>query len=110
MPWILAEVIVPLHKHTEGEMQCWMGKIIDGDDVLIVRRLEPVRPGSLMYTVTDKETHVFKPGVRFKPSLKPVETRSSSRHMARQTAKRYTLKADEKLSLVIDELCVVGGL
>ena len=52
-----------------------MGKVLDHDQVLIVRRLEPTRVGSLVYYVTDQETHVFEEDVRHIVALGLVETR-----------------------------------
>ena len=104
VPWILGEVIVALHTHDSGDLETWMGSIKNGDKVLVVRRLEPVRPGSLMYMVTDKETHVFDTDVRLNTPLELVETRASKRNNANSSGvKRYTLKVCAKLQ--IDELC-----
>ena len=81
-----------------------MGSIKNGDKVLVVRRLEPVKPGSLMYKVTDKETHVFDTDVRLNTALELVQTRASKRNNANSSGvKRYTLRGCVKLQ--IDELC-----
>jgi hypothetical protein len=84
-----------------------MGLVKNHDKVLIVRRLEPAQPGSLMFKVADKETHVFEEGVRLKVSLGLVETRTSSRTTANvaPTTKRYTLQQAKKIQ--IDESCAV---
>ena len=92
----LAEVLVAVHSHTEETIEAWMGTVRDDDQILIVRRLEPSRPGSFIYVVaTDSTTHVFEEDVRLKLDLEAVETGASTRSAA--AIKRYTLKATEKL-------------
>lgn len=107
VPWVLAEILVVQHEHTTGDFSCWMGLVENHDQVLIVRRLEPTQPGSLMFKVTDKETHVFEEDVRLKVDLELVETRTSTRTIAdaAPTTKRYILKQSKKTQL--DETCAV---
>lgn len=108
VPWILAEVTVALHEHSGGQVESWMGSIKDHDKVLIARRCEPVGPGSLMYVVTDKETHVFDCDVRYKPVLSLVETRSSGRAAAsgHRPVQRYVLSEADRHR--IDEKCALS--
>ena len=107
IPWVLAEVLVSRHEHTTGDFECWMGLVKNHDQVLVVRRLEPAQPGSLMFKVTHKETHVSEKDLRLKASLGLVETRTSSRTTANvaPTTKRYTLQQAKKIQ--IDESCAV---
>ena len=75
------------------------------DKVLIVRRLEASRAGSSLYSITDKETHVFATDVRLVVTnlMEKVDLRSSGRASGSRQVARYTLPSHVESK--INELC-----
>ena len=106
VPWILCQVLQTRHEYLGEDTDGWMGRLKKHDTILFCRRLEPTRPGSFMYNLTDLDTHVWDCDVRKVVKLAPVETRPSSRSSC--PVKRFTLHAEEKV--VIDGLCAATEL
>ena len=105
LPWVIAEVLVPLQAHSTGSLNCWMGSVRDHDKVLLVRRLEASRGGSSLYSIIDKETHVFDTDVRLVVTnlMEKVDLGSSGRASGSRQVARYTLPSHVESK--INELC-----
>jgi hypothetical protein len=100
-PWMIGRVKKHVEEWSEsmGEQYHYMGKVIPGDKVVWVQKLEGC---GNVFTVTEKEFPVFVEDVRMvKFRMDVVKTRTSGRGQSnRRVLERFQIPSDVKATII----------
>lgn len=97
-PWLIGKATTVAFTYEGEEKHEWMGRIISGDRLVHVHKLEGT---GKTFTLTAKNFHIFIEDIRVvKLKLREIATRTSTRNTTATPLKRFELSSNDKANIV----------